>query len=533
MRISLAWLEAECGTALDPAATALLLDEAGAEADVAGDRAIEVIAPPAFAHLVSVRGAGAEIKARLGLPSDIGNPAGFAAVHVVVGGPVRVPPREEEWLRDSEVTLSGTVTDVLAFVAIETGVRVAGHVEADGTLVLSAEGSGGHTAVARAAALLTAWSGAVVTKEVLPAAEAPRRITVTPERMRHLLGPGLDADTAVEALGRGGIRAVRRPDGVLVVTVPSGRSDLDGPEAVAAEVVRLRGGYRAVAASRLLPIRPPREDQQRKVRDLTRDAAVRFGLRQVVTPVLDRADGTGPIVVSGRTGLRHLQVRHSLVEPLVRLGTGHLFEIGAVPESAVPGDERFRFCAVLAGPVAEATLVDPAPRQAVFADLVALAELLARVHGRGEWDFVPAPHPGFDEEVSFSLVAGGTKLGRAGRLSEVDGYGLEVDLCALSALDRVRRTVRMPEDEPLSFNVTVVVPDRTPVADVRAVVAQAADAPLWRVAVKDLFRGGTGRLSLTLCVAFPGVPGEAVRSQRRRRREAVLPVIVEHGWEGR
>jgi phenylalanyl-tRNA synthetase beta chain len=197
---------------------------------------------------------------------------------------------------------------------------------------------------------------------------------------------------------------------------------------------------------------------------------------------------------------------------------------------------RFWFCAVLTGAVAPPSLVDPAPRPAVFADLVALTELL----GRGEWEFVAAPHQGFKADASYSLVAGGAVLGCAGALAEVDGppvFCLEVDLSALSALGGVRRTVRMPADrEPLTFNVTVVVPESTPAAAVRALVADAAQLPLWRVGVQDLFQGdrvGPGRLALTLRAGFPGIPGEAVRPQRRRRREAVLRAIAEHGWEGR
>jgi phenylalanyl-tRNA synthetase beta subunit len=78
-------------------------------------------------------------------------------------------------------------------------------------------------------------------------------------------------------LCRGGVEAAAEPDGGLVVTVPVGRSDVDNPETVAGEVARLRGGYRTLPATAPVPIPPPRPDRARRVRELTREAAIRCG----------------------------------------------------------------------------------------------------------------------------------------------------------------------------------------------------------------------------------------------------------------
>ncbi|MFF4545786.1 phenylalanine--tRNA ligase beta subunit-related protein [Streptomyces sp. NPDC001435] len=138
MRISLAWLERECGGPVDPEELLDGLRASGARAALADARAVDVEPPPELAHLASVRGLAAEIRARhggtpspparsprlpdgLAMTADEQVPGRVAAAVVRLPGPVRLPADAADRLRAAGVRLTGTVADLIAYVALETG----------------------------------------------------------------------------------------------------------------------------------------------------------------------------------------------------------------------------------------------------------------------------------------------------------------------------------------------------------------------------------------------------------------------------
>ncbi|AGL14985.1 phenylalanyl-tRNA synthetase subunit beta [Actinoplanes sp. N902-109] len=577
MRISLAWLAAVAGRRIEPDELVRRLREAGAGVTPVAPDAIEVVAPPMVAHLASVRGVVAAMGAGPA-PAAPALPGGLliehddpgtvlAAARLTVPGPVTVPDREAAWLGSP----AGSLTDVLAFVRTETGVRVqaapapegrtlrrcAGRLRWDGEpltfddaatgpdLLLVALGDGrAGPALARAAELLTAWAGATVHTAGI-AGPGPARLVVDAATLDRLTGPGFGAARGAALLTAADLPAGTGPDGELVVHVPAGRTDVDRPETVAAEIVRLAGGYRRLTPRLPGATRLPATDPVAQVCAAAVETGIRFGLRQVCTLVLrppGEDDDLGPdrsaMAVHGRTGKRHQVVRGSLLPGVVEVARAalragepaYVFEVGAVPRSATPGDEAFRFTAVLAGPVARPGLADPEPRQAVFADLVALAEAVGRGCARGAPAYAAAEHPAY--ETVFEVCFSGTATGRLG--VRTDGLlCLDLELSRLAALPEVRTPVRLPDPQPpITVHMTVEVPPEVSAADVRAVVGTALGLDAARVRVKDVF-GQDGPVSLTLSADVPPVPDEPVRAQRRARREAVLQAVAAQGWPGR
>ncbi|MFD8792219.1 hypothetical protein [Streptomyces vinaceus] len=153
MKIPLAWLEQECGGPVDPAALLDHLHESGARAGWYADRVVEVLPPPELAHLGSLRGLAAEVRARnaaglsapqrsahqgsapqrsapprsvplpdgLALTAEDGLPGRVAAAAVRLPGEVRLPGAAADRLRAAGVPLTGTVADLAAYVGFETG----------------------------------------------------------------------------------------------------------------------------------------------------------------------------------------------------------------------------------------------------------------------------------------------------------------------------------------------------------------------------------------------------------------------------
>ena len=703
MRLSLSWLDSECGGRLDRSELLGWLREAGADASLSGD-AVEITVPPAFAHLASVRGVAAELRGRAGrepLPPpaplrtpagagldvqvDDGIPARVAAVSLTVPAGVRLPEEQSDRLTAAGTRVTGTVADLLAYVEWETG-RPLGAVDArlvrpgglrlrsvaedeeikipgqagefhrapaqvclltSGDEVLAAPGWSGRlqeipagggevllyswwlapdflrgirtaygplagedaadaarttdgrspgscdTAVARAAELAAAWAGAMpVAAGSAGLTSAERTLTVRTDALRQLIDPTLDTGRIVGLLRAAGLPARPRPyggraDAELHISIPSERPDLDCVELIAGEAARMHG-YRALTG-RLSPpaALPRRTDRDRPLRRTVRDAAVRLGLQQVISPVLlpassplthiasagdsgDSGDsgkataagsgsgsgsGSAPIEVRGRVGLRHLRVRDTLLpsvldvagRSLQHTAAAHHFEIAPLPLSTTPGDESWSFTAVLGGDAAPPSLVAPDPRPVVFADLVALLNTLCGATARGKPELVPAPHPVLDPAASFTVRLGGRDVGRAGRVAtgvlelletpQAALFCADFDLGALGTLPTRHGTVHVPARVPLpAFNITVVAPESASAGEVLRVVAEAGGTPERLVRVKDMFQRedlGDGLLSMTVRAEFTEETGQGIKAQRRRRRELALDAVRERGWEGR
>lgn len=139
MRIPLAWLERECGGRVDREELLDILHASGVRASLDSDQVMDVEPPPELVHLGSVCGLAAEIRARNGaMPSaplgplqslpaglavtaDERVPGRIAAAVVTLPGTVGLPAAAADWLRTAGVRLTGTVADLMAYVALETG----------------------------------------------------------------------------------------------------------------------------------------------------------------------------------------------------------------------------------------------------------------------------------------------------------------------------------------------------------------------------------------------------------------------------
>ncbi|MBP2336010.1 hypothetical protein [Saccharothrix coeruleofusca] len=434
--------------------------------------------------------------------------------------------------------------------AMRQVLRTAGRLDGTGQrLACGLPSAGCDLAVARVVELVTAWArGEVKATAAGGVTPAPRPVfTIGEAELRAIIAPDVDVRAAATLLSAAGVPAVVE-HGALRVSPPFWREDLTCARMVAGEVARLRG-YRSIPVRLPAWDRVPSVDPARQLRRTLRDVAVRWGLQQVTTPVLwpsssdlPSIDPTGvdPMEVRGRTGLRNLRVRDSLLpavldvatRSLEHTGAAHHFEIGPVPRSARPGDEQWRMTAVLGGALLPPSLVDPEPRAVTFADLVGLVGMLGA--GRGEPELVPAERSVFDP--SFTVLVGGERVGRAGVFGP-QLFCVDLDLGALQALPLVRRSVRPVPQVPLpAFNVTV---DLAPGQQAREVLDLVAEAGMTRrdlVRVRDVYQGeriGHGRTSLTIRAEFDMADATGAKAEGRRRREAVLAAARGRGWDCR
>jgi phenylalanyl-tRNA synthetase beta chain len=407
----------------------------------------------------------------------------------------------------------------------------------------------------RAARLIAEITGASVGGGIVdndPAPKAPRRIAVSVDRLRRLLGIELDASSVGELLAPLGFGVTGSGD-ALEVSVPSHRLDVTVPADVAEEVARAYG-YERIEGRLPNAALPPFRPDPSAGRNRARRALAGMGLDEVVTYALigpndleraglDDAD-PGLVRIYNPLSADHAIMRPSMTPSLLgalaenarrRRPDAWLFELGKVywyhddgqpsprdirADTAGTGRyESWELAIALSGVAAP-----PAPgEEAAPADVPAIKGVIDALH-----DALGAPRPTYRAEdpaarhahrhpgrTAVIVDAAGRPYGSLGEVhpTVVEAWGLggrpvdaslDIDRLLDLAPDEVRSRP-IPSAQPVDRDLAVVVDERTPLGEVLRVARMSAGPLLEELRPFDVYRGeqiGAGRVSYALAFRF-------------------------------
>jgi phenylalanyl-tRNA synthetase beta chain len=369
--------------------------------------------------------------------------------------------------------------------------------------------------------------------DVYPRPVSERTVTLRPARCNLLLGMNLEAQTMLECLRRLQLQAEMR-DGVIHVTVPTFRPDLNIEEDLAEEVGRVYG-YENIPER--LPFghthRGGDSPNTRLIRPL-QEAFVRAGLIEVHTHTL-RAPGPlddptrTPVRVRNAASEELSTLRNSLIPSLMdvvlhnlarRQTEIFLFEVGAVFSQLADGDyaETLKAGFAITGSVFPPGW-DARYPAADFFTAKGIVQTLLETVGVAEAEYEALDDPRFHPGRSARVLAGGRELGVFGELhpdvlEQLDitrrtVLAGEFDVQTLWSLaERRVRYEPLPKYPAVLRDLAVVAAEDVPYQTVERTVKQAGGALLENVRLFDVYRGeripeGTRSLALSLTFRSP------------------------------
>jgi phenylalanyl-tRNA synthetase beta chain len=343
--------------------------------------------------------------------------------------------------------------------------------------------------------------------EAGPGPEDPSPIPFSPQSYGTLVGYSLDRDSIQDTFRRLGMSINKDDESSWTVTPPSWRHDLQRPEDLVEELLRLEG-YETVPSSyptsSVAASPRPSADFSRTIRGLLGNS----GFRETVTFSFQPEDG---VPVSKAVSFRrvknplseeHAVLRRSLLDRLVPVfeknyeaGDDNLrfFEIGRVfPESS---EQEPQHLALLAAGNLHAERWDEHHRTFDFYDLKGIIERVLTAGGYGEIDMVPDEQSGFEPKRCARVTVGDQTVGYLGKIPpedlpvelETPCWGAELNL---SNLGDPRTTSYEPfSKEPyVKRDLDLVVDRSTYARDLKETIRDSAEW-LERVEIFDLYRG--------------------------------------------
>ncbi|HWE35612.1 MAG TPA: phenylalanine--tRNA ligase subunit beta [Isosphaeraceae bacterium] len=361
----------------------------------------------------------------------------------------------------------------------------------------------------RCAELILDLAGGTLHEGVIDLGEpvAPRGpIVLRFKQVPRVLGIDVPHVTAVAILKALGLDVLAEGIDELTVRPPSWRADLEREVDLIEEVARIYG-YDHIPEDRPVPLARSSRGPRERVEDLTRVALTGLGFDEAVTFSLVADDhviplGGGPIAtpirVEHSSRKREVVLRPSLVPSLLAarsyneahgVSDARLFEVAHVylprPDRPLP-DEPTHLGIVGAGDY-------PALKGVVEA-------LLDRLHVAEPIEARPSELALFAPGRQAEMLLGGASLGHLGEVDRaaLDRFELR-GACVAAELDfdlLNSRAVLTPRYHPLpafpavSRDLSLVVPDDLPWADLAAAARGAAGPQLEEITYLDTFRGG-------------------------------------------
>ncbi len=366
----------------------------------------------------------------------------------------------------------------------------------------------------------------------------------------------------------------RKPAGILKVTVPDYRLDVDGTDDLVEEVARMYG-YANIPNSRMNDELPRQWtnvelEEEEQVRDVLIDA----GLQEVITYRLTTPEREA--LFEGDSNRLHEYVRienpisaersvmrQMLAANLLELTAANLryrqrialFEVGKVfwkagpddallpreVERALPEDqglplERRRLGIVLTGSRGELTWENPDLAPMDFFDLKGVLDALLGALHIGNANYEPSQHPAFHPGRAALLKVDSHAIGLFGEVHPLtrEKFDLpvqpvligEFDLDALLARVPPAYTVLPPSRFPgVVQDLALIVDEAIPAEQVTRLIRQTGGAMLQRLVLFDVYRGDPipgGRKSLAYALTFQAMDRTLSDADASKVREKIV-----------
>jgi phenylalanyl-tRNA synthetase beta chain len=372
--------------------------------------------------------------------------------------------------------------------------------------------------------------------DVYPAPREARRVPLRASRLRQLLGQAVPEEDVRRILTALGFTLAPAADGV-VAQVPSYRVDVSR-EADLVEEVGRHWGFDRIPAT-LPPLReaPPTETPERRLETRLRQLAISGGLQEAVTfTFIERAMAEPFVAADGRlvSIANPLSEKFAVLRPSLLPGlleslvynrrreadVVRLFELGSVFHAA---GETTRLGWLLTGPRAEHW--SGSLGSADFFDARGLAELFAQAAGVTRDALTATPDTtrpwfvaGAAATVAIATGTGALTIGAIGQIRPdiVAARGLdaavvvggEIDVPALVAAARDRENAPLaaiPRFPSIVRDLSILVPERLPAADVRGTIRNHAPHTLVAIGEFDRYQGKgvpDGHVSLSIRLTF-------------------------------
>jgi len=338
-----------------------------------------------------------------------------------------------------------------------------------------------------------------------PPPERPA-ITLRHEQIPRILGIDIPRERAAGILRDLGLRPLSESERASTWRPPSWRADLEREIDLIEEVARIHG-YEHIPEDRPVPLtrsaRGPRERVESAVRSaltgLGLDEAITFSLvpDELVVP-LDPEPIDPVLRVDHSSRRREANLRPSLVPSLLASR--------AYNEAHGNADAALFEIAPVYLPRAGRDLPDEPTHLGLVSGLDflglkgAVEALLDRLHVREPLEARPAEHPLFRPGFAAELRLGSTYLGYLGEIAgeRLESHGLRESCSAaelsldvlIAAADLVPQYSPLPAYPSVARDLSLVVPEALPWAELAAAVRQAAGPRLADLRFLDTFQGG-------------------------------------------
>lgn len=331
-------------------------------------------------------------------------------------------------------------------------------------------------------------------------------ITLRLDQIPRVLGIAIERNEVLRILKALGLLHEDGPTEAPRFVPPSWRSDLEREIDLIEEVARVHG-YEQIPEDRAVPLTSTPRSNRERVEAEVRNTLIGLGLDEAVTLSLvseELAEPLGPeesgppIRVEHSSRRKENALRRSLVPSLLHVrryneahGTpdAELFEVANVylPRPGQPLPEEPTRLALVSG--------------RDFLGLKGIVEaLLDRFHALDKLEARPARLPIFAEGRAAELILAGRRLGFLGEidashLRALDLRGAcsaaELDFDVLRAqADLVPRYRPLPPYPVVARDLSLVVPESLPWAELAATVGRAGGSTLESIVYLDVFRGG-------------------------------------------